>query len=637
MAETKALNPRLEEDLKNLPAKPGVYIMHDKGGNIIYIGKAKVLKNRVRQYFQSRERSPKIERMVSLIDFFEYIVVDSEIEALVLENNLIKEHRPKYNTMLMDDKTYPYVRITMPDDFPRVMIVRKQHRDKARYFGPFPSVTALRESLELLRRIYRFRSCRGAKPGDGSSRSCLYHHIGQCSAPCAGGIGREEYRENIAKVIRFLEGDYREVLSDLEKKMFEASEKLEFEEAARLRDLIGSVKTLAQKQKITNTDEGNRDIIALANDGEEAVAQVFFVRGGKMIGREHMHINCDRDETRSDILTAFVKQYYAMSPDIPRELLLEENINDIELIGDWLSSRAGRKVYLTVPRKGEKERLVSLAHKNASMVLQKDGDRLAAEEARTVGAVRSLAQMIGLASIRRIESYDISNISGFESVASMVVYEDGKPKRHDYRKFKIRTVRGPDDYASMREVLTRRFTHGLAELEEGRKDGAKDPDAAAKSPVAGGFSVFPDVILMDGGRGQVNIALEVLGELGLDIAVCGMVKDDSHRTRGLFFDNEELPIDTHSELFKLITRIQDETHRFAIEYHRSLRTKKQVHSVLDDIEGIGAKRRLELMRAFSSFEAIRDAKLEELEAVPKMTPQAARAVYDFFHGQGGEA
>ncbi|ABX40714.1 excinuclease ABC subunit UvrC [Lachnoclostridium phytofermentans] len=615
----------LDEELKKLPAKPGVYIMHNNKDEIIYVGKAISLKNRVRQYFQSsRNLSTKIQQMVSNIDHFEYIIVDSEMEALVLECNLIKEHRPKYNTMLKDDKSYPYIKVTVNEAYPRVLFARQQKKDKAKYFGPYTSLGAVKDILDLLRRLYFIRTCNRNLPKDiGLERPCLYYHIKQCKAPCQGYISEEEYRKSIDEVIEFLNGNYALVTKDLQAKMKAASENLEFEEAAGYRDLILSVEKLSQKQKASDVDGVDRDIIAFASTGDEAVAQVFFIRDGKMLGREHYHITGVANESRSSIMTNFVKQFYAGTPYIPRELLLSEPLEEEELISEWLSTKRGQKVRIHVPKKGDKERLVELAEKNASLVLQQDSDKIQREEAKTIGAVRHIADMLSLPGIYRMESFDISNTNGFESVGSMVVYENGKPKRNDYRKFKIKSVQGPDDYASMREVLTRRFSHGQKEAEELAK---KNIDISH-----GSFTRYPDLILMDGGRGQVNIALEVMNELKLTIPVCGMVKDDNHRTRGLYFDNVEIPIDTHSEAFRLITRIQDETHRFAIEYHRSLRSKAQVHSILDDIDGVGQTRRRALMKHFASIDAIKAASMEDLMAVPSMNKLSAAKVYEFFH------
>jgi len=617
----------IEEELKKLPAKPGIYIMRDSKDSIIYVGKAIILKNRVRQYFHnSRNHTLKIKQMVERIDHFEYIITDSELEALVLECNLIKEHRPKYNTMLKDDKTYPYIRVTMSEAFPRVLFSREMKKDKSKYFGPYTSVTAVKDIMELLRKIYKIRTCNRNLPKDvGKERPCLYYHMGQCNAPCQGYISEEEYRANIDEVMEFLNGNYTPVVKMLEIKMKEASEKLEYEKAAESRDLLLSVKQIANKQKITNTDQIDRDIIAFARDKDEAVVQTFFIRGGKLIGRDHFHLTGVEGEDDSQVISSFLKQFYAGTPYIPKEIFLGVEAEEADLIEEWLSIKRGQKVHLKVPKIGEKEKLVELARKNALLVLNQDMDQMKRDEAKTTGAMKELAKYLDLPMIERIESFDISNTAGFESVGSMVVYEKGKPKKADYRKFKIRTIKGPDDYASMYEVLTRRFTHGQKEIQE-RKD--KNLDV-----IFGSFTKYPDLIFMDGGKGQVGIALKVLAELKLNIAVCGMVKDDNHRTRGLYYNNQELPIDKSSELFKLITRIQDETHRFAIEYHRSLRGKNQVHSILDDIKGIGPTRRRALMKYFQSLEAIQEAKMEEIQQVPAMNRPSAEVVYDFFHKQ----
>lgn len=620
----------IEEELKKLPAKPGVYIMRDSKDNIIYVGKAIILKNRVRQYFQnSRNHTEKIKQMVQHIDHFEYIITDSELEALVLECNLIKEHMPKYNTMLKDDKTYPYIKITVGEVYPRVTIVREQKKDKSKYFGPYTSVNAVRDTLELLRKIYKIRTCNRNLPKDiGKERPCLYYHMGHCDAPCQGYISEKAYRANIDEVIEFLNGNYSRVAKLLEEKMTAASEALEFERAAELRDLLGSVKQIANKQKITNTDQIDRDIIAFARDKDEAVVQTFFIRSGKLIGRDHFHLSGVLDETDGEVMASFIKQFYAGTPYIPKEIFLSVKAEEEELLTQWLTAKRGQKVYLKVPQKGDKEKLVELAMKNAELVLNQDIEKIKREEARTTGALKELAKYLELPMIDRIESFDISNTAGFESVGSMVVYEKGKPKKADYRKFKIKSVQGPDDYASMYEVLTRRFTHGIKESEQ-RKEMQLDNSL-------GSFTKYPDLILMDGGKGQVGIALRVLSELNLDIAVCGMVKDDNHRTRGLFYNNRELPIDKSGELFKLITRIQDETHRFAIEYHRSLRQKNQVHSILDDIPRIGSTRRRALMKYFQSLEAIQTADVEEIMKAPSINRQAAEQVYEFFHKEKGQ-
>lgn len=617
----------IEEELKKLPSQPGVYIMHDKRDEIIYIGKAISLKNRVRQYFQSsRNKSSKIEQMVSRIARFEYIVTDSELEALVLECNLIKEHRPRYNTMLKDDKGYPYIKVTADEDFPRVMFSRVMKKDKNKYFGPYTSAGAVKDTIELIHKLYRIRTCSRNLPKDiGRERPCLNYHIKQCDAPCQGYVTKEQYAQGINNALEFLNGRYDRVLKQLEMNMAEASEQLDFERAIEYRELLDSVRKIAQKQKITSHDLDDRDIIAMAKDESDAVVQVFFVREGKLIGREHFHVNIATAEDNRQILTSFVKQFYAGTPFVPRELWIQEELDETEVIGEWLTEKRGQKVRLIVPKKGEKERLVELAKKNASLVLSQDKEKIKREELKTIGAMNQVAEWLGLEGIRRVEAFDISNTNGFESVGSMIVYEDGKPKRNDYRKFRIKTVQGPNDYASLKEVLGRRFRHGIEEAGELKEKGI------GKS--FGSFTRFPDLIMMDGGRGQVNIALEALAELKLTIPVCGMVKDDHHRTRGLYYQNVEIPIDRHSEGFRLITRIQDEAHRFAIEYHRSLRGKAQVKSILDDIEGIGAARRKALMRRFKTIEAVRDAELSELAQTEGMNRRAAESVYLFFHGQ----
>ena len=618
----------LEEELKKLPASPGVYLMHNSRDEIIYIGKAVSLKNRVRQYFQSsRNKTAKIEQMVSHIAWFEYILTDSELEALVLECNLIKEHRPRYNTMLKDDKSYPYIKATVSEDFPRLLFSRDMKKDgKSRYFGPFTSAGAVKDTLELIHKLYRIRTCSRRLPEDiGKERPCLNYHIKQCNAPCQGYISKEDYQSSFRQALDFLGGHYDPLLKSLEEKMQDAAERMDFEKAIEYRELLNSVKQVAQKQKITSSSEGDRDIVAMARDERDAVVQVFFIREGKLIGRDHFHVNASTAEGEAEILESFIKQFYAGTPFIPREVWLQYPVEDEDVIGEWLTAKRGMKVKLVVPKKGEKERLVELAARNAALVLSQDKERIKREELRTIGAMNQIGELIGLAGIRRIEAYDISNTSGVESVGSMVVYENGRPKRSDYRKFKIRTVQGPNDYASMEEVLTRRFSHGMEEARQLTENG--------RETAFGSFTRFPDLIMMDGGRGQVNIALGVLDKLGLSIPVCGMVKDDFHRTRGLYYNNEEVPIDKHSEGFRLITRIQDEAHRFAIEYHRSLRGKTQVKSILDDIPGIGQARRKALMRQFKDIETVRRASVEELAAAPQMNRRAAQAVYDFFHGE----
>ena len=610
----------IEEELKKLPAKPGVYIMHGEKDEIIYVGKAISLKNRVRQYFQSsRNKGAKIERMVTHITRFEYVITDSELEALVLECNLIKEHRPKYNTMLKDDKSYPFIKVTVHEPYPRVLFARRMKKDKAKYFGPYTSGGAVKDVIELVRKLYQVRSCNRSLPRDtGKDRPCLYYHMKQCKAPCQGYVSQEEYRKNINKVIKFLNGDFQDAISELMEKMQKASEEMRYEDAMEYRDLISSIRKIGERQKITGYGQEDRDIIAVAMDDSEdlrdqdAVVQVFFIRDGRLIGRDHFYLRVAKGDTKAQVLSSFLKQFYAGTPFIPSEIMLQREIEDADIIEEWLSGRRKQKVHIRVPKKGTKEKLVELALENARMVLAKDRERIRREEGRTIGAVHEVEEWLGLKNVVRMEAYDISNISGFESVGSMVVYEKGRPKRSDYRKFKIKWVQGPNDYASMEEVLTRRFTH--------ESNGEFDS-----------FARLPDLILMDGGRGQVNIALKVLNELGISIPVCGMVKDDHHRTRGLYFNNVEIPIDTSGEGFRLITRIQDEAHRFAIEYHRSLRSREQVHSILDDIPGIGDTRRKALLRKFKSVENIRDASEEELAQTESMNARSARQVYEFFH------
>jgi excinuclease ABC subunit C len=633
----------IEEELKKLPAKPGVYIMHDKDDAIIYVGKAVILKNRVRSYFRaSTNKTPKIRTMVSKIAWFEYVVTDSELEALVLENNLIKENQPKYNTLLKDDKTYPYIKVTTGEDYPRIFMTRKVKKDNAKYYGPYTSAGSVKDTIELLCKLYKVRTCSNkyvekdiyeGEGEDGSDgvmknldRACLYYHIHQCKAPCLGNVSKDEYREAINGALDFLNGNYRPLISRLTERMNEQAEALEFEEAASTRDLIESVRAVAQKQKITDTGGEDKDIIAMARDGASVIVQVFFVRDGKIIGREHYYMKHTEDTEDAEIIRNFVMQFYAGTPYVPKELIIPVETEDMELCADWLSAKRGSRVRLTVPVKGKKEKLVELAEKNAEIVLRQDIEKIKRNKARTEGAVAELMELLDIEGISRMEAYDISNISGYDSVGSMVVYEDGRPKKNDYRKFRIKSVEGPNDYASMNEVLTRRFRHGLEEKETDIKEYGN----VAEKADYGKFSKFPDLILMDGGRGQVNIAKEVLDSLGLSIPVCGMVKDDNHRTRGLYFNNVEIPISRNSEAFRLITRIQDEAHRFAIEFHRSLRSKGQVHSILDDIKGIGATRRRALMKHFDSIEEIKTADVDTIMQVPSMDRRSAESVVRFF-------
>ena len=627
MSETQTTDNKafiIEEELKKLPPAPGVYIMHDDHDEILYVGKAVSLKNRVRQYFQKSQqgkRGPKIDYMISRIDHFEYIVTDTELEALVLENNLIKEHRPKYNTMLTDDKTYPYIKVTLNELYPRIVIARKLKKDNARYFGPYSNAGAVRDTIDLARKAFHIRPCDKAVEA-GKTEACLYYHIGQCGAPCRGLISAEAYREQVGKALRFLDGHVEEVIADLTDNMMKAAEALDYEEAARCRDLIESVRQIGEKQKITGTDGEDRDVLAVAVNHDpgvlekDAVVQVFCVRDGKLIGREHFYLNAEDCSSPAALLSDFIVQYYGGTPFVPKELLLPCELPDSELIAAYLTSRRGSKVTLRVPQKGLKEKLVEMAYENAVTVLSRDRERLKREESRTAGAARKLAELLGVPSAERLEAYDISNISGYESVGSMVVFENGRPRKNDYRKFRIKSVIGPNDYASLEEVLTRRFERALSGSE--------------------GFERLPDVIMMDGGRGQVNIALGVLDKLGLSIPVCGMVKDDFHHTRGLYYNNKELAVDRSGDVFHMITRLQDEAHRFAIEYHRLLRSKGQVRSILDDIPDIGKERRRALMKHFGTIEAIRGADLEALKAVPSMNEKAARSVLAFFREKEGK-
>ncbi len=603
----------LDEELKKLPDLPGVYIMHDNIDTIIYVGKAVNLKNRVRQYFrESTKHTAKIKQMVSHISYFEYIITDSELEALVLECNLIKEHSPKYNTMLKDDKTYPFIKVTTHEAYPRVFVSRDIKHGTGRYFGPYTSSKAVNDTIELLCKLYKIRTCNRRLPKDtGKERPCLNYHIGQCSAPCQGYIDEETYKKAIDEVIEFLNGNYAKILGNLMDSMKECVQNMQYEEAAKYRDLIGSVKQVAQKQKITTDDNADRDVIACASDGSDAVVQVFFIREGKLLGRDHFHMSVAQGDGVSEILSQFIKQYYGGTPYIPNVIMIQKEIEDVDVVAAWLTDIKKTKVKIITPKKGDKEKLVELAYKNAQNVLLQDTERIKNEQKKTIGAMTEIAVLIGLPEIKRAEAYDISNTNGVESVGSMVVFQDGKPQKNDYRKFKIKTVKGPDDYKSMKEVLTRRFKRAI----EGSK----------------GFEIYPDLIMMDGGRGQVNIALDVLKELGLSIPVCGMVKDDNHNTRGLYYNNQLIAIDTHSEGFKLITRIQDEAHRFAIEYHRSLRSKQQVHSILDGIEGIGPARRKSLMKHFLDIEKIRQASVEELMKVDGITKNIAQNIYRYFH------
>lgn len=616
----------IQEELDKLPKQPGVYLMHDKDDNIIYVGKAINLYNRVRSYFRvMNNRTPKIERMISLIHHFEYIVVDSDLEAFVLENNLIKEYNPKYNTLLKDSKTYPYIKVSLNEEYPKISFVRRMGKDKAKYYGPYTSSQAVNDIIELLNSTYQFRTCNKAlAEGVENDRPCLNYHMGRCLGPCKGNVSSSEYKERIALAVDFLNGNDKGLLKELKEKMQECSENMDFEGAIRYRDLIESAKRIIERQKITdNTGFDDKDIIAQAHDESDAVIQVFFIRNGKMIGREHHHMDDIQGMEDSEILGEFVKRYYTGTPYIPPILMLSEDIPEKEMITSWLSGQRGGAVKLLVPKIGAKEKLVELARNNAEIVLKKDKERILLEEKKTKGALEELRQLLNMDSLNRLEAFDISNTNGFQNVGSMVVFEGGKPIKGDYRKFRIKSVDGPDDYSCMHEVLSRRFIHGF---EEKKKLMESNVDNRF-----GSFSRFPDLILMDGGRGQVNVALDVLKELDISIPVCGMVKDDNHHTRGLYVDGVEIPIDRHSESFKLITRVQDEAHRFAIEYHKSLREKNQVHSIFEDIPGIGPQRRKALLRSFENVEEIKNASVELIATRAEIPESVAQAVYDFFH------
>ncbi|MCR5106504.1 MAG: excinuclease ABC subunit UvrC [Eubacterium sp.] len=603
-------NFNIEEELNKLPQKPGVYIMHDENEAILYVGKAINLHNRVRQYFRSghgHNNSPKILKMVSQIAYFEYIVTASEMEALILECNLIKEHRPKYNTLMTDDKGYPYIKITIHEDFPRVMMSHRMGRDRSMYFGPFTDRKAVHDTILLIKKLFKIRNCNkdlNIKPLD--DRPCLYYQIGECTAPCSSRITKEEYRKNIDKAINFLNGNTKEITNELKQQMSEYAVSMEFEKAAKIRDLITSIENISEKQRVSKTSTEDRDIIAIARNNRDSVIAIFFVRDGTLIGRENHHMENDESDSDSEIITAFIKQYYVGTPFIPKEIITVTAIQDENVISEYLSQRKGSKVSILVPQKGEKMGLIKLAEDNARLVLEQDIERIKRQEKRTIGACNEIAEKIGIEKAERMEAYDISNISGYHSVASMVVFLNGQPKRNAYRKFRLQTVEGPDDYASMKEVLSRRFTDEK-------------------------IGTFPDVIMMDGGKGQVHVAEAVLNSLGIEIPVCGMVKDDNHRTRGLLFNDEEIIFPNGSEAMHMVTALQDETHRFAITYHKQLRSESQTHSILDDISGIGPKRRKALLLHFKNVDEIKKASIEELLNVDGMNLASANAVYEFFN------
>nr|WP_307991309.1 excinuclease ABC subunit UvrC [uncultured Niameybacter sp.] len=606
----------IKEELKKLPSSPGVYLMKNELDQIIYVGKAVSLKNRVKQYFQqSRNHSIKTIRLVEQIKSFEYIVTSSELEALVLECNLIKRYNPKYNIRLKDDKHYPYIRVDTHTAFPRVTVVRSMKKDGAKYFGPYTDSNAMWELVELIKKTWPLRTCTRVLPRDiNKERACLNYHIGQCSGPCIAKINEEEYKSIIDEVIAFLSGKYHDIIKRLEKSMEEASMNLEFEKAALIRDQLAAIKKIEQKQTATNSSMEDQDVIAFARSEKDTLMQIYFVRQGKLIGREHFLLNDTQGEAIETLFSDFIVQFYSEATFIPKQILVEKMPEDQQVVEEYLSMHKGSKVTITLPQKGTKHNLLELASKNAYITLSQFGDEIRRQEAKTKGALTEIQEALGFSkALNRIEAYDISNTQGIESVGGMVVFENGKPKRSDYRKFKIKSIQGPNDYGSMEEVLDRRIARLV---QKGEQDS---------------FTKMPDLILMDGGKGQVGIAEKVLGQYGLNIPVCGMVKDDRHRTRGLLYQNEEVILKPNSEGFKLITRIQDEVHRFAIEYHKKLRSKAQVQSVLDDIKGVGKERKKYLMNHFKSVERLRQASLEEIEAVPGITKDVAGNIYTFFH------
>ncbi|WP_073194396.1 excinuclease ABC subunit UvrC [Caloranaerobacter azorensis] len=613
----------IDEELKKLPDKPGVYLMKDENGQIIYVGKAVNLKKRVRQYFQaSSSKVPKVKAMVKSIAEFEYIITDNEIEALILECNLIKKHKPKYNILLRDDKQYPYIKVTTNEKYPRVIKVRKIEKDKAKYFGPYTSASAVNDTLEIIRNIYPLRNCR--KNLDSikkKERPCLNYFIGKCLGPCQGNVNEEKYMEMVHEVLLFLGGKEDKLMHLIEEKMKNAAKQLDFENAAKYRDQLNSIKHILEIQKIVSSTLIDQDIIGMARGIEDVCIQVFFVRGGKLVGREHFILTDISETTRSEILSSFVKQFYMNSSFIPKEILIETNIQDEELISRWLSQKRGSKVQIKVPVRGEKNLLMEMVRKNAMETLENQSEKIKRKIQLSRAALNELADLLGLDKIpERIEAFDISNIQGVESVGSMVVFQEGQPKKSDYRRFKIKSVSGPNDYKSMEEIIYRRFERGMKEREV-MKENEMD---------LGNFSIFPDLVMVDGGKGQVNAAKKAIMQFNLNIPVCGLIKDDFHRTRGIIYENKEINISKNSNCFKLITRIQDEAHRFAISYHRSLRNKKLFSSQLDSIKGIGEKRKKALLKFFGSIEKIKNASIEELKSVDGMNIKAAEEVYNYF-------
>ncbi len=613
-----------EYQLKMLPEKPGVYLMKNSLGEVIYVGKAKILKNRVRQYFQnSKNHSEKVRVMVSHIAEFEYIITDSEMEALILECNLIKKYRPRYNILLKDDKHYPFIKITTNEDFPRVFVTRTKVKDGNKYFGPYTDASAVYETLELIKKVFPIRNCKRNIAENGTkTRPCLNYYINLCKAPCAGYISKEEYKKIIDDILDLLSGKNHTIVEELKRSMEEASEKLEFEKAAGLRDKINAVETIMEKQKIFMDNFEDEDFINMYSDEKDTCVQVFFLREGKIIGREHFMLENTAFEPKEEVLSEFVKSFYSGAAVVPKNIYIP-CILDGELIEQWLTMKRGSKVWLKVPKKGDKKNLLDMVEKNAKMTLEQFKLKLLRDKEIHKIALEELAELLNLDDLPyRIEAYDISNIQGVDSVGSMIVFESGKPKNSDYRRFKINTVKGANDYDSMREILERRFSHGLEEIKKIQERNLEFS--------MGKFSVFPDLILMDGGKGQVNVALEVLKSFNIDIPVCGMVKDYKHQTRGIIYNNMELPVREDSNVMQLVTRIQDEVHRFAITYHRSLRNKRVLHSVLEDIPNIGEKRRKELLKKFGSIENIKKATMEDLLDTPSIDRKAAESVQQYF-------
>ncbi|SCJ32066.1 Excinuclease ABC subunit C [uncultured Clostridium sp.] len=615
-----------EYHLKNLPDKPGVYMMKNTLGEVIYVGKAKVLKNRVKSYFQnSKNHSEKVRVMVKNIAEFEYIVTDSEMEALILECNLIKKYSPRYNILLKDDKFYPFIKVTLQDDFPKVFVTRNYAKDGSKYFGPYTNGTAVYETINLINKIFPIRTCKLSIKENGEKyRPCLNYHIKKCFGPCGGHISKEEYRKMIDNIIDILSGKDNVVIKDLKSKMEEASMNLEFEKAAGYRDKILAIDAIVEKQKIFKTMEGDEDFINVDQDEKDSCIQVFFSRDGKILGREHFIFENTANESLEELLQEFITSFYSGTAKVPKTIYVPA-IQDEELIEEYLSIKRGSKVFVKVPQKGMKKEMLEMVKNNAKITLEKFKDKYFREKEINRVSLEELQQLLDLENWpSRIEAYDISNIQGVDSVGTMIVFEEGRSKNSDYRRFKIKTVKGANDYDSMREILTRRFTHGLEEVKAIQESKIKFS--------AGKFYVFPDLIMMDGGKGQVNVAIEVLKELNIDIPVCGLVKDDKHQTRGIVYNNTELIINRSSNLMQMIRRIQDEVHRFAITYHRSLRDKRTLHSILDDIPYVGEKRRRALLMKFGSVDKIKEATLEEILETPSIDKKAAESIYNHFNG-----